>query len=300
MKIAVGYTKNRLATLAVINALAHGFKAHGDTSHKIKQIADLKDDDYDAAVQYGEWNNGSNKVRKAIHNLCKETKTRKIIADLGLLLTDRATANTNLDRYTYIGYDKFKGLANCYNNNSPSDRWDLLVKDGIELKPWRKDGDYIVVFGQRSDAASTRHCDYFKWLKTTLISLRKHTDRPIIFRAHPITRSKDIPDFGIDDFVVSKFKNKSMSEILKNAWCSVTRTSIAGVDSILHGVPVICSDPVCVGYKLSTHSIKDIENPAMLEREQFFYDLAYAQWSISEIKKGECWDHLRPHCKGDK
>ena len=155
------------------------------------------------------------------------------------------------------------------------------------------------MFGQRADAASTKHCDYFKWLKDTLTSLRKYTDRPIIFRSHPITRPKDIPDFGIDNFVVSKFNTKSMSKILKNAWCSITRTSNAGVDSILHGVPVICFDPICVGYKLSTHDIKDIEDPLMPDRQQFFYDLAYAQWSIPEIEKGDCWEHLRPHCNGD-
>ena len=296
MNIAVGYSKDKLATRAVCGAFTKGVKAHGDTLTKIKTVTDLNKKDYDAALQYGEWNGGINKVRKAIHNLCKDHRTRKIIADLGLILTDRASANTNLDRYTYVGYDKFKGEANCYNEGSPSDRWDKLVKKGAEIKPWRKDGDHIVVFGQRADAASTKHCNYFNWLKKTLLNIRKYTDRPIIFRSHPITRLEDVPSIGIDNFLVSKFKNKSMEDILKGAWCSVTRTSNAGVDSILNGVPVVCPDPVCVAYDLCTHDIKDIDNPETPEREQFFYNLAYAQWSIPEIEKGDCWGHLRSHC----
>ena len=33
----------------------------------------------------------------------------------------------------------------------------------------------------------------------------------------------------------------------------------------------------------------------MGEREQLLYNLAYAQWSVKEIKEGKAWDHLNEY-----
>ena len=302
IKVAITYSKRQPVADAVCDAFATGVEAHGDAAYKIKNKKDLNRRNFDVVTQYSQWNGGKNKVRGAAHSYAENKDKRKIILDLGLMLTDRATANTNFDRYTYVGYDHFKGRANCYSDNSPNDRWKILEKKGAKIKPWRTQGKNIVVFGQRSDAASTKHCNYADWLLNTLLEIRKHTDRPIIFRSHPITRPEDIPCAGfkpyplkIDNFIVSSFSTMSIAKVLEDAWCSVTRTSNAGVDSILEGVPLITPDPICVGYDLASHSVKDIVKPATPDRQQFFHDLAYAQWSIPEITQGLAWEHLRPH-----
>ena len=64
------------------------------------------------------------------------------------------------------------------------------------------------------------------------------------------------------------------------------------IDSILEGVPVITCSEYNFLWPISTHTIEDVENPRKGEREQLLYNLAYAQWSVQEIKEGKPWKHL--------
>ena len=54
-----------------------------------------------------------------------------------------------------------------------------------------------------------------------------------------------------------------------------------------------------MGYPLfyvdSADKVKDCVMPPRDKILQWLYDLAYTQWSVSEIKNGTMWNHLRPH-----
>ena len=69
-------------------------------------------------------------------------------------------------------------------------------------------------------------------------------------------------------------------------------TSGSSIDSILAGIPVIPCSEYNFLWPISSHSLTDIENPKCGEREQLLYDLAYAQWSVEEIRQGKPWHHL--------
>src|SRR5690606_16415841 len=77
-------------------------------------------------------------------------------------------------------------------------------------------------------------------------------------------------------------------------WCCVTYSSGAAIDALIAGVPPICMSPASLAYKLCSRGLSDIAAPLMPTREQFFYDLAYSQWSLDEINNGTVWRHIWP------
>jgi len=57
------------------------------------------------------------------------------------------------------------------------------VQQGLSLKPWRKDGEYILICGQHDKSLQWRDMPRMSnWFLNTYDTIRKHTDRTIIFR----------------------------------------------------------------------------------------------------------------------
>lgn len=143
----------------------------------------------------------------------------------------------------------------------------------IELKPWRKDGEHILVLPQRSigepGVAMPRN-----WTTQVINRLKKLTDRPIIVRQHP----------GTD-------KSRPVELDLENAWASVVWASGAGVKSIIAGVPVFYDFGKWIGSSAAS-CVWDIENPYLGDRLNMLHRLSWAQWTIDEIKKGIPFDYL--------
>lgn len=144
------------------------------------------------------------------------------------------------------------------------DRWAAL---DIELAPWRTDGDHIVVLPQRGigepNVAMPRN-----WLQSTLEQLKKKTNRPILINKHPGTG----PD--------------TLYKTLKGAWAAVTWGSGAGVKSICAGIPVFHSLSGWIGADAAREGM-DIENPFIGDRMPMLHKLAWAQWTVEEIQRGE-------------
>ena len=91
----------------------------------------------------------------------------------------------------------------------------------------------------------------------------------------------------------------TIRDSLQNAHCCVAYTSGSSLDAILDGVPVIPTSQYNFVWEISSHSISDIENPKLGEREQLLYNLAYAQWSVQEIQQGKPWEHLNEYINGN-
>ena len=77
-----------------------------------------------------------------------------------------------------INRDAFFG-----DGGNDSRRSDLL---NLRLKPWRTDGEYILICGQHDKSLQWVHMpNVSNWLIKTIDTIQQHTDRPIIFRPHP-------------------------------------------------------------------------------------------------------------------
>lgn len=169
--------------------------------------------------------------------------------------------------------------------------------------PWKQDGEYILLCMQKVGDASLRDADVFEWTENTVNDIRKHTDRKIIIRPHPLYRKSSLhntlkekvlnvsnthwqeTDLLKDGFV-------SIQEQLQKAWCTVTYTSGSGIDAVINGIPNIACDTGSMVYDVSSKDIAEIENPYRGEKKEWTNRIAHCQWNIDEFESGECWKHV--------
>lgn len=174
----------------------------------------------------------------------------------------------------YIG--QTKALARSHHNGAGwwpepvEDRWSKL---GIELKPWRTTGDYVLVLPQRG-IGETGVAMPRNWLPSVLDKLRRFTDRPIKIRKHP-GMTKSVP----------------LEDDLARAWACVTWGSGAGIKALAYGVPVIHEFRQWIGAPAASGNM-DIESPVMGNRLAMFQRLAWAQWTLEELASGEAFEWL--------
>ena len=153
-------------------------------------------------------------------------------------------------------------------NAPPSDRWDELK---IELKPWRRSGEEVVIAPLSKAVGQYLDIDPHKWLQAVIAEVRSHTDRPIVIKA--------------------KDSDASIQSSLRRAWCLVTHSSNSAIDAIVEGVPVFTTGD-CASKFLASGPLSQIERPKYPDREKWFRVLAYSQWTMAEIQRGRCWAWL--------
>lgn len=195
-------------------------------------------------------------------------------------------------RYSLDGiwYDK----NNYANKNSNSDRWDKIKSAlGIDLLPWRTNGNHILLCLQRQSGWSMKGVDNITWAITKIEQIRKYSNRPIRVRLHP-KAPVDISRLTRLGVEFSKPKTSILDD-LKDAWACVLFSSSASVASIQSGVPCFVDDRSCVSYDVSNTDISKIENPVMPDRTQWIYDLAACHWHISESREGLIYKHFEPY-----
>lgn len=202
--------------------------------------------------------------------------------------TDRKYYRVSLDSVYFT-------QADFVADNCPADRWNHISRTFIPLpRPWRKDGDHILLCLQRNEGWSMKGTDPIQWGFDAIKTLRKHTDRKIVVRLHP-TNNLTKDDFkNYENVTVSnQEKSYTLLEDLHNCWAMVTYNSSAALEPIVYGVPVFLGDPDCLAKPISNMDLADIENPQMLNRQQWFNNIGYSIWSIPEMKSGEVWKRFR-------
>jgi hypothetical protein len=166
------------------------------------------------------------------------------------------------------------------------------VSLGIKLKPWRTNGEYILICGQHDKSLQwTNMPRMSNWFLDTYDEIRKHTQRPIIFRPHPRCRLEHI-ERGLKHVyrqepvkIGGSYDDFDMG--FDNVHCTISYSSNPGIHSILDGVPAF----------VSTHSLAypvgndidflhDIEQPMMPDRTQWLNDYAHTEYTVEEISQG--------------
>lgn len=183
----------------------------------------------------------------------------------------------------YIGQDEqgqgLFALARSHHNGAGAwpvggpERWEQMH---VELAPWRKKGEFLLVLPQRGFGPPGIAMPNM-WGHRIVPRLAAITTRPIRVRPHP-GRDKTEP---YRDFV--------------GAWATVTWGSGAAIKAIAAGYPVFHEMPDWIGAPAARRVGKDttvIENPFLGERLPMFQRLAWAQWSPVEIENGEAFAWL--------
>jgi hypothetical protein len=201
-----------------------------------------------------------------------------------------ADPNSVFLRYSLDGvYYNTNQYANAM---SGPEKWNQIRQTlGLDLKPWRRNGNHVLVCGQRDGGWSMKGIDMNQWALDTVRQIRLATARPILVRPHPRNPIDPRLFKGIPHLQFSQ--GTTLQQDIQNSWASVFFNSSSCVAALLAGVPVFASDADCVGYAVANKDIGLIENPAMPDREQWLYDLSAAHWTDVESRSGQIYQKFQ-------
>ncbi len=157
---------------------------------------------------------------------------------------------------------------------------DRLAALAVEFKRWRTAGTEVVVLAQRGiGVAPVRSTP--DDAQRVASAIRKATGLPVRVRQHPGDREPEIP----------------LADDLARALFAVAHTSAAGLHALAMGIPVVTTAERWLGRPAASYvPAGDLaawrDAPARLVRDdalrlQTFHRVAWAHWTVDEIKTGE-------------
>jgi hypothetical protein len=162
----------------------------------------------------------------------------------------------------------------------PDDRLQVLQKfdSRLQWKSWKKNGSKILIV-----APSEKPCDYYginkdQWIKDTVETLKKHTDREIVVREKGDRKERISVNTIYEAFD-------------EDVYAVVTYNSIAAAEAVAYGLPAFAlaptaADPVCL------RDLSKIETPFYPDEDfvhKWLSSLAYCQYSLVEMLTGVAW-----------
>ena len=236
-------------------------------------------------------------LRKNAIDLQKQNGKRSLIVDSNLFLyADPKNTKTYL-RYSYDGVFPTTGFY--FDKNIDPSRWEKISQNlGISLKPWRTDGNHILICLQRNGGWSMRGLGVVDWLNQIILEIRKYSSkRPIVVRAHPGDKKiKSI--LRINHKNVRLSVNEKLVDDLKGAWATIVYNSSPSVASTIEGIPTFLTDPLphhSQSFNVANLSLENLENPKMPSRQEWIERLSMCHWNFDELKSGEAWQFFRKY-----
>lgn len=165
---------------------------------------------------------------------------------------------------------------------------------GIELKPWKKKGETIIICPPTKPIANFYDLDD-NWVDMTITKISQLTDRPVIVRRKPgeididISKGYAVPIINNEN--EKAIEDKSFDELLSDAYCVITFNSSVAIKSVMEGIPVIV-DNSSAASMVGRNRISDIDDLNYPERWDWVKNLAYGQFSIEEMRTGRVWGEL--------
>ena len=156
-----------------------------------------------------------------------------------------------------------------------------LSKDDF-IKPWKKNGSNIIICPPSSKVGSVFGINIDQWIENVIIEIKKYSDRKIVIRKKPESRSE-------------RFKwNTIQAALDDDVFILVTYNSIAATEAILHGIPALTLGPNAAT-PISISKIENIESPIYPDRQLWLNNLCFNQFHIQEFKDGIVWDILKKY-----
>lgn len=169
---------------------------------------------------------------------------------------------------------------------------DRSVSLGLQVKPWRNNGEYILIAGQHDRSLQWQNQPRMStWFLQTYNTIRKYTNRPIVFRPHPRCRLPHI-ERGLEHVYRQEPKHVSNTYDdfdldFSNIFATVSFSSNPGIHSVIQGVPVLVSSS-SLAYDVGNdiEFLHNIENLNMPDRTQWLNDYAWTEYTVDEIRQG--------------
>lgn len=188
----------------------------------------------------------------------------------------------------YFGNGKRKSYLrvtkNAYHNwypivSRPRDRLDEL---DIDLTTFQRGSRVLIVPPDHKVCSTLELGDPEQWIENTIEQIQQHTDREIVVRRRPASRTNRLVD---DTF---------LNQLQQDINVVVTYTSNCAVESVMHDIPVVslgksATVQICSGTIDQVDSIPSIDLDL---KELWLRHLSYAQFTEEHMRCGIAWDIL--------
>ena len=156
---------------------------------------------------------------------------------------------------------------------------DRFRRYGVSLSDrWHTHGRQIVVCPNSPVYMRFHGREAHGWVAEVIRHLSRVTDRPVVTR------------WKVDS------PSRPLALDLADAWMVVTFSSAAAVEALAAGIPVCTLAPWASTARMGITDLKHVESPHypdLDDRDQFLFNLAAAQWTLSEIRQGLAWAALQ-------
>lgn len=234
-------------------------------------------------------------LRQNAVEMQKRNGKKSLIVDSNLFLYADPGNSRRYLRYSFDGVFPTTGFY--FDRDVDPLRWEKISKNlNISLKPWRVEGEHILICLQRNGGWSMRGLSTQAWLDQTILSIRQYSrKRHIVVRTHP-------GDKKIRRMLQIHHKNVSISnkerlvDDLKNAWATVVYNSSPSVASIIEGVPAFLTDPFpkhSQSFDVANCDLSMLENPSLPDRQVWIEKISMCHWNFDELRNGEAWNFFR-------
>jgi len=215
--------------------------------------------------------------------------------DSGLFSTYiRRKTNSSESNFFRVGFGDCVGTGDFLNADSTSERfeWFKQAYNFQEQAPTKNDAGPILFILQTERGWQYDNLEPYKdWARQTLLSLRSHTDRHIILRAHP-NHAREPLDYiseGVSNvsYQYGERARRSSIDAIREASAVVTHSSSAAIEAYIEGIPTFALDERCLGYSHFSHDLSKIDDLSVYNwdsRYQNLCDWAMSTWHIDEFK----------------
>lgn len=230
---------------------------------------------------------------------------KKIIDQLRLQKTPSVFVDSNILHYSRPEHEWHRYSLGSVYPDSGTYFFDKLDETkwatystwhGAELKPWRSNGNHILILCQRPKGFNM-FTDQEAWLDKTLSKIRKHSQRPVMIRMHPGdgTRFKQIEKiqkkYGTS---ISISEHANIRDALVNCWCTVGLNSTPNVVAAIEGIPGYIEDPKhSWAADVAFTDLSMIESPPLPDRTAWSHKIANIHWSNNEVRSGKLWAAIK-------
>lgn len=298
MKVGIFY--NSIANVAkfphkgmLMDIFKEGVLANGDTPIDFRNsILPVQQLDAGFILGYTLDNN----FRKQIITRLESMKTPRIFVDSNIL--NYARNDNQWHRYSMNSVYPNEGVY--FFNDLDREKWEKFSSwYNVSLKPWRTDGNHILLLCQRPKGWNMLD-NQEQWVEKMIKAIRANNSwRPIVIRMHPGDASKHI----FERKIMQRYSGhvrfstaENISSDLQNCWCAVGYNSTPNVVSAIEGVPVYLQDPERSWAKdVSFDSLSLINDPPMPDRDEWIHDIANIHWSNDEVKSGKLWHAIKQY-----
>lgn len=277
----------------LMDNFAQGVKAHGD------EIVEYKDNQLPDQPLHAGFVLGytlEDNFRKKIIDQLKGNNIPAVFVDSNIL--HYARQEHEWHRYSLNSVYPSKGTY--FFSELDKTKWDRYSQwHNTNLKPWRNDGNHILVLCQRPKGWNMFGNDQDQWLDKTITKIRKYVDRPIRIRMHPGDGTKEKQIEKIlkrhgNNVEISRAAN--IKDDLVNCWCAVGYNSTPNVVAALEGVPVYVEDSKnSWAADIAFTDLSQIANPPMPDRSEWIHKIANIHWSNEEVQHGHLWSAIKAH-----